>query len=260
MDDRSTLPGDSATHEVSDLEDKTQAAVPRGQATTVGGSRKFWIRIILFAVVAGFLYQPISNFVSQQRSQAFKERCQLAVEDKAWESLYDTSQKWLAWDSKQNDALMFLAEASVQLGNLEEVEGYLGQVEDSYHGALEALAVRGDILFSDLGRPFDAEECWLRMIQINERADVARQRLIYFYALSLQRQKMIDQIRETMLLECEPPESYSYLLTSNPYRVPAHQPCSMDRQRLQTDHPENRQQEVRTVPPNQRPTGKEKLD
>jgi tetratricopeptide (TPR) repeat protein len=66
-----------------------------------------------------------------------------------------------------------------------------------------------------LNRPFEAEANWRRMLAIDETMAVAHQRLIYFYAMTLQRQKMIDQIHQAISVGSEPPEAYSYLILSN---------------------------------------------
>ena len=54
-----------------------------------------------------------------------------------------------------------------------------------------------------------------RMLRIKPRAGRAHQRLIYFYAMTLQRTKMVRQIREAIRLGCEPKEAYVYLVLTS---------------------------------------------
>lgn len=168
--------------------------------------------LTLVIIVAAF---PSYRWWRDGRTESFKKACVRAVEEKSWEQLEAIALRWTEWEPSNGDGWVYLAEASVQLGEVERAADALGRVSNSYHGALEALALRGELLFADLNRPLEAVETWQRMLAINARADVARQRLIYFYSMSLQRAKMLEHIRKAMDLECEPPESYAYFLLAN---------------------------------------------
>src|SRR5690606_1108813 len=117
------------------------------------------------------------------RSSHFRDACQAAMESKSWERLEESASEWLRWDRRANEALLFLADAQVQQGDLAAAADTIEEVDDAYDGALQALATRGERLYTELNRPLDAVENWKRMLRINPRADVARQRLIFFYAL-----------------------------------------------------------------------------
>ena len=180
--------------------------------------RRRWMRlalllILLMAVLLG--YGPAMDRVNQRRVEAYRKDCKTATAAGDWKTLEAVANRWLELEPDNNDALLFGAEACIQLDQLERAVDLLGRVDDSYHGALQALAGRGDILFSDLNLPLEAEKNWKRMLSINERAGVAHQRLIYFYAMTLQRRKMVRQIKMAMKYGCEPPEAYSYLLMQN---------------------------------------------
>ncbi len=173
--------------------------------------------ITLVLVMSGLLfgYRPVSQFLSDRAESAFKSQCKLAAAMDDWAVLSSVSNRWLEAHPESNDAAIFAAEAAVQLDELDKAAALLDQVDDDYHGVLPALSIRADILFSDLNRPLDAEATWKRMLKIDETADVAHQRLIYFYAMTLQRQKMLRHIHRTMELGRESLESYSYLVMAN---------------------------------------------
>ncbi len=185
--------------------------------TPEGGNQfsRLWIRLFFLMIACAILYFPGTKLYRSQKDKAFKSACKAAVEQEDWKGLLETSNRWRNWNPQQGDALIFLAEAHVQLGEFEQAAERLGQVDDSYHGALQALAARAELLYIELRQPYAAEETWLRMLNVNKLADVPRQRLIYFYAMSLQRKKMLDLIHESMQLGCEPLESYTYLLIVN---------------------------------------------
>ncbi len=172
--------------------------------------------LLLLFVIAGLAgYGPLMDKINHDRIENYRKQCKKATTARDWKKLESAANRWLELDPHNNDALLFGAEAGVQLDQLERAVELLGRVDNTYHGVLPALAGRGDILFSDLNLPLAAVENWKRMLKINERAGIAHQRLIYFYAMTLQRQKMVKQIKWSMSLGCEPPESYSYLIMQN---------------------------------------------
>jgi tetratricopeptide (TPR) repeat protein len=159
--------------------------------------------------------RPAYQWWRQRRTDQFKTECAAATDQKDWERLDRVAGRWLAWDAGSSDAYVYLAEAQLQTGRTAEAAESLARVNDDYRGALQALAMRAEFLFSELNRPYEAVETWKRMLRINPRASLPRQRLIYFYAMSLQRRDMTRQIRDAMQLGCEPKESYPYLLLAH---------------------------------------------
>lgn len=166
-------------------------------------------------MAASIAVQPVYSWWHQRRSRAFKLACSVAVRDKDWNKLEALADRWVQWDPANGDGWVYLAEAAAQMGQVERAVEALGRVSNSYSGALEALALRGEMQFGDLNRPYDAVATWKRMLEINRRADVARQRLIYFYSMTFQRSAMLAEIRTAMELECEPPEAYAYFVLAN---------------------------------------------
>ncbi|WP_197444215.1 tetratricopeptide repeat protein [Maioricimonas rarisocia] len=171
--------------------------------------------IALLAILVGFASLWAYDRWAEKKQEAFRTSCEAAVAAQDWDELLQTATAWRDWDPDNDDSLMFIAQALVDLERLDEAVETLGRVEDDYKGALEALAFRAEIQYSALNRPFDAEGTWRRMVKIAPNANLPRQRLIYFYAMTLQRNAMEQQIREAVMLECEPPEAYSYILLKN---------------------------------------------
>jgi tetratricopeptide (TPR) repeat protein len=179
-------------------------------------SSRNWLAVaVLAAMAASIAVQPVYSWWHQRRSRAFKSACSVAVRDKDWNKLEALADRWVQWDPANGDGWVYLAEAAAQMGQVERAVEALGRVSNSYSGALEALALRGEMQFGDLNRPYDAVATWKRMLEINRRADVARQRLIYFYSMTFQRSAMLAEIRTAMELECEPPEAYAYFVLAN---------------------------------------------
>lgn len=187
-------------------EGQTPAPAPR---VPLRRPRTIVALLVVLLVVGGAW--PAYRLWHSHRTKSFKAACVTAVRNKSWDDLERLASQWVAWDPASNDGWVYLSEASVQHGNLERAADSLGHVSNDYHGALEALATRAELLFY-LNRPYDAAAAWQRMLVINPQADLARQRLIYFYSMSLRRSEMLSEIRQAIELQCEPPESYAYYL------------------------------------------------
>jgi tetratricopeptide (TPR) repeat protein len=188
------------------------AAAPAALPERRSRSRQRWLPCLLVAAVLGVAVKPAYETWHARRTRFYKTACKEAVATQAWTRLDVVASDWLSWDAGCNDARMYRAEAAQQLGRVDDAVDELGRVTDDYHGALDALAIRADILFSDLNRPYEAVETWQRMLRINPAADLPRQRLIYFYAITMQRERMLKHIQRALELGNEPPEAFSYLL------------------------------------------------
>lgn len=200
-----TLPDD---HEaLAPASSTRRGATTRRRAST---GRFLVLAFVLMIVAVGAV--PGYRWWRGYRTQQYRLACRTAADEKSWDRLKSASSQWLSWDDSNDDARMYLAEASVQLSDVETAVAALGNVSDSYHGVLQALAMRGDFQFSDLNRPYDAVDTWKRMLKINPGADLPRQRLIYFYAITMQRELLLQNIYRAMELGTEAPESYAYLL------------------------------------------------
>jgi tetratricopeptide (TPR) repeat protein len=167
------------------------------------------ILAILLGVVPGI------RWWHQRRTEQFKAGCVAATQGESWERLGLIADRWLQWDPDADDAHVYMAESLFQAGRLEDAAESLARVSNQYHGAVAALVFRGEILYGDLHLPYEAEATWQRILEIDPQNTHAYQRLISFYALSLQRGRMIQQIRECLRRRCEPPEAYAYLLLAN---------------------------------------------
>jgi tetratricopeptide (TPR) repeat protein len=174
-------------------------------------SRRVAVWLLLGAVAAAAAVPGYETW-HQRRTNQYHAACKRLVTAENWTGLEGVAVAWAGWDASNGDAQMFVAEAAIQQGRTEDAAAALGRIQDDYHGALQALAVQGDLLFTNLNRPYAAAETWRRMLRINPRADVAWQRLIYFNALSMQRRQMLEDIRRAIEHEAEPPEAYTYLL------------------------------------------------
>jgi tetratricopeptide (TPR) repeat protein len=192
-----------------------QGDLPAPDPARREGGVRILLAVVIIVAVAAIGVRPAVQAWRNQVDKSYKTRCQAAVQAEDWSELQRIAQAWLERNPHQDDARVFLAEAAIQADDLESAVGLLGAIGDDYPGILESLEIRGAILFANLNRVYEAERTWLRMLDLYPRAAAAHQRLIYFYAMTLQRQTMVAAIRHAMAQQCEPPEAYTYLLLAN---------------------------------------------
>ncbi len=178
-----------------------------------GHPRRWPFAVLLILLVVGTW--PCYRWWLDCRAERFKGECKDAAQAKQWDRLEELASRWLKWDRQNGYAWLYLGEAAQRQGDFERTAECLNRLDDSDPKCVAALAERVDLLFAKLNRPLEAVETCKRMLRIEPRAGRAHQRLIFFYAMSVQRQAMVKQIRTAMDLQCEPPEAYVYLFTSN---------------------------------------------
>lgn len=217
---QNTIHPDDFAARGGDDEAQPKKPVPFQTARSTASSWK-WVKwgtagivvvLLLFGGNAAFKWHVSA------KTEAFRSQCKAALKARKWDELLAIARQWRSWSPKDDDSLMFLSQAATELNELDVAANALGQVANDYKGALQALAIRGEMLFMGLNRPLEAEETWLRMLSISPKADTPRQRLTYFYAMTFQRKKLRSQIEESIRLGCESPESYLYLITSDSLR------------------------------------------
>jgi tetratricopeptide (TPR) repeat protein len=138
--------------------------------------------------------------------------CKAASQASRWDDLEKLAGEWLADDPNASDARVFLASAAQGRGDLEKAALELDRLPDGYPKIIEALLERSTLLFEPLNRPIEAVATCERILKIEPGVVPARRRIIFFYALTRQRARMIAEIRKAIELGCETPDAYVYLL------------------------------------------------
>ena len=155
----------------------------------------------------------------------YKTRCQSALQDEDWETLIGVAKGWQQWQPLAADPWLFLAEGYLQSGDPREATSCLERIPRDSPKAVPALIKKSQIEFDVLNLPLVSEETCLEVLKLEPRAVEIHTRLIFFYALSLQRVKLIDQIQQSIEMGAEPPEAYvslmlcDHLYFTNGYQV-----------------------------------------
>lgn len=173
------------------------------------------LKLVLVFVFLAIIYFPLSVWWNQRQAHFLKESVTHFLEEENWGAAEVAARKWTEREPENSEAWLDLAEACRQQKKFAETADALGQISDKDPRILKSLALRTDLLLSELQDPVQAIENCQRILKIDPRADLARQRLIYINAMMLRRLEMVKQIRQAIKLQCEPPEAYVYLLLSD---------------------------------------------
>jgi len=122
---------------------------------------------------------------------------------------------WAGVEPGAAEPLFFLAQAQLGLGKKREAADTLGRLPDGDRLTLTALGDRADLLFGDLQDPREAARTCERILAIDPGNGEAHRRLCFFYAATLQREKLAAQARKAVELGCETPETYVYVVGSD---------------------------------------------
>ena len=178
-------------------------------------SRLWPLIFVIFLVAAFFIVQKLLQTTSSIRNSRYKESAVAASEAKDWVLLEQIAERWTDEDPKSGSGWLALAEAYQRQSKPEDAQQAYSQVPHSDDRYLQAMTARAELLYFELNRPREAVEIWKQMLELEPAATSARQGLISYYALSLQRAKMIDEIRRAMQAGGEPIEAYVYLFTAD---------------------------------------------
>jgi tetratricopeptide (TPR) repeat protein len=170
-----------------------------------------------WTMALGVLLVAVGGYAAHQgwiryRVGGYSARCQAAREASDWQAMRKAAESWAALDPSNAMPWLYLAEAAEGQGDLEGTAAHLAKLPDNSPKTVAALLERSNLLFGPLNRPFEAVATCERILRINPHTPEAHQRLIFFYAATLQRTKVIAQARTAIEFNCDTPETYVYLI------------------------------------------------
>ncbi len=171
-----------------------------------------WSILAATAIVATAVgYVVVKPLAMQQLEQS----CHAAVRDNDVERLEAAAGRWRFWDRSKAAPLIFLAEAANRRQQYDQAVEWLDLLPDGDPMTPAALVERSAMLFEALNRPVEGAVTLERALKLESRITEAWRRLIYFYAYTLQRRRMVECIYAAIDNDCDMPESYVYLLLND---------------------------------------------
>ncbi len=188
-------------------EPSPEESLPERAAPRIFGGRRVLLAVGLIVLIAVAAY-----VVQQIISRSLAASCAEARRAGDWGRLEHLAQRWHWWERGAALPLVYLAEAAHEAGRDDQAADLLGQLPDRDPRTPAALIERSTLLFEALNRPLEGAETLERALDLDPTLVLARQRLIYFYAFTLQRKKMVDHCHEAMHYDSDLPETYVYLV------------------------------------------------
>jgi tetratricopeptide (TPR) repeat protein len=171
----------------------------------------------VFVVIGLLLIVAPASFYGYQwfRNYQFNAECEGARAAEDWYSLRDSARRWTEWEPTAGRAWWLAAEAAQKLEDHEDLAFCLGQVPATDPNSLVAYTEKANLEWTALNRPLDAMKTSLQVLQLDDRILVLHSRVISFYAMTLQRTRMLKAIRRALAVGAEPKECYTYLVLAD---------------------------------------------
>lgn len=152
-------------------------------------------RCVWAAVAVGGLYGIVTSYrLWSERDMA--ERCRAAADSGRWAELGEAAARWHRLNPKNVEPILYLADAAERREAPSSAVEYLGLVPFDDQRAAAAIERRMKLLFEPLNKPRAAARECERLLEIDPANNIARQRLVFFLAMTFQRVELIRRVRE----------------------------------------------------------------
>lgn len=182
-------------------------------------NRRRVILLFALAAIAVIVWQYGYPWWVERRQESYFTQCSHAQRYRRWEELQQLSEEWTQWQPHSAEAWLFRADAAQKQGDFAAAADCLSAIPETSPKALPAYAGLATLQFGSANRPLDGVRTAERILELEPRTTVAHQQLIEFYAVTLQRAKLLDQIRYAIELEREPRSAYIYLFLIDTMRL-----------------------------------------
>lgn len=153
------------------------------------------------------------------RAKRFDRQCRELRDRRDWTQLAAVAATWSQSDPRRADAWLFRAEAAQGQREYLAASDYLFQIPPEDAKAIPAHLGGATILLGVANRPLEGIDALQKLLKREPRIADAHRHLIQFYALTLQRQRLLRQIRFAIANDREPPEAYVYLFLVDTLRL-----------------------------------------
>ncbi len=172
-----------------------------------------WIVLLILVTATGVVGAWSSAWWKQSRIKEYSALCRDAKDRGDWNELAAVSEKWTAWQPDAGQAWVFRALAAQESGDLPASAEFLEQIPDDFEGAIAARLELSTLYFEPLNRPIDGVRVCERILDTNPEIVAAHQRLCHYFAMTLQRSRLLRQVRESIARKAETVDGYNYFVT-----------------------------------------------
>jgi tetratricopeptide (TPR) repeat protein len=144
-----------------------------------------------------------------------REQSRTASERGRWEEAAAISARLIELNPGEADAWLARARALHELGDLAGSARALEDMPGQGAQKMTALLALAELQLGPQNAPQAAERTLLRLLEMDPSSAYAHQRLLSFYALTVQRQPLVRTAHLAMQQGCEPVETYLYLFLAD---------------------------------------------
>ena len=155
---------------------------------------------------------------SSYRRSDLKARSRAAALGRRWTELESLAEQWSAWEPRNGEAWMLRANGASGQEDWQSAAKHLSSIPDGDPRIIPAMIELSKLSFTQLNDPLQGVAACERILRNDPAADGARQQLIWFYAMTLQREQLLNHIRTAIELGSEPRESYVYYFLVDTFR------------------------------------------
>ena len=142
----------------------------------------------------------------------YESRCRAARAKRDWPALESLARTWTRWQADRALPWLLAAEAAEERQQHAQAAAYLEQLPDGDPKTPAARLLLVDLYFGPLNQPFAGAATCERILQNDPASGEAHRRLTFFYAMTVQRAKMVHQARKAIDHHCDVPETYVYVI------------------------------------------------
>lgn len=180
------------------------------------------VRILIGSSVIGLIVISMGfgwRWWRERQAARFESECRELRRRQDWRQLELVSEKWSRDEPGRANAWLFRAEAAERQRKYVASAEFLFQVPVKDPKSLPAFMEGAKLLLGNANHPLEGVEALQKLLQREPRVADAHRHLIQFYALTMQRQLLLRQIRFAIQSDREPPEAYVYLFLVDTLRL-----------------------------------------
>lgn len=188
------------------------AAARRDERLISPGLRKLLIVSCVLFAIGGVALASYRSYVHRQQAE-LAERCRHAQADGDWPRLEALAREWASWSPNESTPWIYAAEAAEAMHNPVMAAEYLSHIGDD--APLSAFHALGRLQMEVLNQPRAAIETSLRTVALHPRDSETHLRLLFYYAMTCQRSKVIAEAERAIDVGCDTLPTYAYLVSAN---------------------------------------------
>lgn len=192
--------------------ESAQIAASQGMLGKRRFSNRTLVILVLLLIPLGYLSYRSAR-VYRLRSMAF-EASELRNSGK-WRTLEPLAVKWGEADPTTAIPWLYAAECAEKLGSPDRMAQYLERIPSDDPRAPDLLLELATIYFGPLNQPDKGVKACERAVELAPEHREARRRLIFYYGITMQREKVIEATRGAIQVGADSQETYVYLMGAN---------------------------------------------